>query len=203
MSVEEWRPVTGFEGLYEVPNNGRVRSLDRLRKGRWGSKRKVPGKVLTGNTSGSGHVRVQLYDRTGTARKKLVHRLVAQEFLENREGKKMVLHWDDNPTNNNLGNLRWGTHKDNMKDMIRNGNHVESRKTECPKGHPYDEENTSKNGKGHRRCLTCREERRTLGLPEGDPRHGTHNGFYNLGCRCEPCNQAGPYPKRRSKNVKP
>lgn len=194
--AEEWRPVVGYDGLYEVSSLGRVRSLPKTVRSRWGCTRRVPGANLRPDTSGLGHARIYLY-RHGGRRKVLVHRLVAEAFIPNPEGYPLVRHRDDDPSNNNVGNLQWGTHSDNMKDSVRNGNHVEARKTHCPKGHEYTTENTFVNSKGFRRCLRCRLDRRSGGLPAGDPRHGTHNGYGNLGCRCPECVQAGGYPNKR------
>lgn len=201
MSVEEeWRPVAGFTGFYEASNLGRIRSLDRERRGRWGSARKIPGRVLKGYPTRGGHLRITLHGEGATRSRQFIHRIVAEAFIPNPDGLEMVLHYDDNPLNNNVSNLRWGNHQSNMQDMIRNGNHVEARKQECPKGHPYSVENTRVNSKGHRRCVTCIVSRRSGGLTPSDERHGTHNGYDNFGCRCDECTLAGPYPKRRKKN---
>lgn len=200
MTLEEWRPISDYEGLYEVSEHGRVRSLDKRVKSRWGSTRLVKGKLLLGDASDTGHVRVYLY-RSGSRARFLVHRLVARAFIPNPNGYPFVLHWDDDAGNNDVTNLRWGNTSENGLDNVRNGNHPESRKTHCPYNHPYSEDNTYVNSKGFRRCLICREYRRTRGLPESDSRHGSHTGYSNYGCRCDACKLVGPYPKSRQGGV--
>lgn len=63
-----------------------------------------------------GHLYVQI-----DGEKVLVHRLIANAFLSNRENYPLVRHLNDEPTDNRISNLRWGTHKDNRDDSIRNG----------------------------------------------------------------------------------
>lgn len=54
------------------------------------------------------------------------HRLVAQTYIPNPEDKPCVLHKDDNPQNNDINNLRWGTHADNMTDAKKRGRFQDS-----------------------------------------------------------------------------
>lgn len=186
--------VVGHEGSYEVSRDGHVRSLDKRVKTKWGT-RFVAGRVLKPESSVTGHQRVHLYSE-GKSTRELVHRIVAEAYIPNPDNLPLVLHWDDDAGNNRVENLRWGTHSDNGFDSVRNGNHPESRKTICPANHPYTENNTYVNAKGFRRCLTCRLLRRVKGLPPGDPRHGTPNGFSNYGCRCPECTLIGGYSRK-------
>lgn len=111
-AVEEWRPVKGFEGLYEVSNLGRVRSLDRIIKRRNGNivykgkilkqqikKKKRYGIILTKN-----------YNR----RNFMVHRLVAEAFIPNPKHLETINHKDENTFNNNVNNLEWMTQRENI-----------------------------------------------------------------------------------------
>jgi len=59
--------------------------------------------------------------------KTMVHRLVAETYIRNPENKPLVCHIDDNPSNNSLENLWWGTHKENMHDMIKKGRAVRAK----------------------------------------------------------------------------
>jgi hypothetical protein len=108
--IENWLPIEGYEGLYEVSNQGRVRSLPRPC---------TPGGIIATSIKDGGRPQVSLY-KHNKRRHKLVSVLVAEAFIGPRNGR-MVLHWDDTPTNNTPGNLRYGGRKDNLDDAIRNG----------------------------------------------------------------------------------
>lgn len=118
--AEQWAPVEGWEGCYEVSSLGNVRSLPREFRSKDGKLRKIKGGVLKPRPSKSGHLYVSL-KRPGSYRESLIHRLVAQAFLYNPDEHPHVLHWDDNPANNSVSNLRWGSDWDNRKDALRNG----------------------------------------------------------------------------------
>lgn len=157
---EEWRPVVGLEKFYEVSNKGRVKSLPREVGGRYkGFLASRPGRELKPSANSGGHLGVTLTWETGRKRF-LVHRLVSEAFIPNPEDLPFVLHWDDNPRNNEVSNLRWGTRSDNMLDSVRNGTHRQVAKTNCPRGHPLTgtnlyERNTRAGGKKSRRCREC------------------------------------------------
>ena len=55
-----------------------------------------------------------------TGGRQTIHRLLAKAFIANPDNLPCVLHWDDDPLNNDLGNLRWGTMTENIKDRERN-----------------------------------------------------------------------------------
>lgn len=150
---EEWRPVVGYEGVYEVSSLGRVKSVAR------GQGRRT-GRILRTPLDPGGYPRVCLRRPAGKPDVRLVHRLAAEAFLGPApEGKPNVLHWDDDKTNNRVGNLRWGSQSDNIQDTIRNGNHKEVNKTHCKRGHKFTEENTYVR-RGARSCRTCQREAR-------------------------------------------
>lgn len=153
---ERWKDVVGFEGFYEVSNQGRVRSVDREdSRGRF-----WPAQILAPGAQPSGHLSVSL-SRDGKRTMRKVHRLVLAAFVgpcpEGMEG----LHSDDDPTNNTLPNLRWGTRGENLLDSVRNGRHSGSRKTHCPQHHPLEAPNliASLARRGRRACLACSYER--------------------------------------------
>lgn len=159
MTNEEWRPVVGWEGFYEVSSFGRVKSLPRsfYRKGHRISVRE---RILKLNPlrRRSGHMLVGLH-KDGNSQTKFVHRLVCEAFHGPApEGKPLVLHWDDSPTNNASLNLRWGNAAENSADRLRNSARIAPAITYCPRGHPYDEANTYVNPKGFKICRTCRRE---------------------------------------------
>ena len=70
-----------------------------------------------------GHLNARWVDDDGIYHEEYIHRLVAEHFIPNDdpEYKKCVLHWDDDPHNNRVENLRWGTQKENFEDSVRNG----------------------------------------------------------------------------------
>lgn len=103
-----WAVIPGFS-MYEVSTYGDVVS--------WMSGEPV---VLKPWSLPHGHKVVGLRDDNGKLHKKLVHRLVAEAFIENPNDYPIVRHYDDDPANNYSDNLRWGTQKDNIDDMFRN-----------------------------------------------------------------------------------
>ena len=153
--VEEWRPVPGWETLYEVSDQGRVRSLPRTtRTGSW------EGRVRKPNILKSGHLQVALWKES--RRTTLgIHVLVMAAFVGPRPEGQEVRHLDGNPANNTLLNLTYGTRSDQRMDDVRNGTHPTASKTHCPQGHPYSGENLYiQKTDGARRCRTCMRESR-------------------------------------------
>ena len=118
---ELWQPIKGYEGLYEVSNQGRVRSLDRTI---WDScrkhHRKLKDKHLTAGKTSNGYLSVALC-KDGKQRSHLIHILLAQAFIANSSEGNLVLHWNDIKTDNRVENLRWGTYSDNQQDAMRTG----------------------------------------------------------------------------------
>jgi hypothetical protein len=109
---EEWKPIVGYEGLYEVSSMGRVKSLKRTITTKDGRTREVEEKLLAQGLSG-GYLYVTLSDH-GKWRAFPVHRLVATAFIPNPENLRDVNHKDEVKTNNSVDNLEWMSHKDNL-----------------------------------------------------------------------------------------
>lgn len=107
MESEIWCSISGYEGLYEVSNLGRVRSLDFIDS--VGNQRK--GRILKPFNS-RGYPYVSLY-KYGIKRNFSIHTLVAKVFVENPFGYNEVLHMDENRGNPRADNLMWGTHEQN------------------------------------------------------------------------------------------
>ena len=121
---EEWRPVVGYEGFYDVSDVGRVRSLDRIVAVDHASgpiRRRVSGRRLRqSNTRGYMVVTLSMDGKTTTLK---VHRLVAAAFIGPVPTcLPYVLHYDGNPSNNLVANLRYGSPQDNVDDTMRHGN---------------------------------------------------------------------------------
>lgn len=157
--LETWKPVVGYERYYEVSDIGRVRSLGRRdTQGRW-----CPSRILKAapRDSTDDHLRVRL-SVDGRTISVYVHRLMLQSFVGPAPAGHEGCHRDDNPWNNTLGNLRWGTRSDNVLDRVRLGNHHATRRTHCPFGHVLRAPNlvTSPSVDGKRRqCLACKRAR--------------------------------------------
>lgn len=100
--IEVWKDIKGFEGIYQVSNLGRVRSLDRV--GYQGHKLK--GKILKQNKykANLNYLAVKLYSK-GHRKTYRVHQLVAQTFLPNPNNYKEINHKDEEPSNNRVDNL--------------------------------------------------------------------------------------------------
>lgn len=109
---ERWKDVIGYEGLYQVSNLGRVKSVDRLTTDKNGRTYTVKGKILNQSKVGD-YLRVSLYTNN-VARGKLVHRLVAEAFIPNPNKYEIVNHKDENKLNNCSDNLEWCTQSYNL-----------------------------------------------------------------------------------------
>ena len=120
--MEEWRDIRGYEGLYQISNYGRVRSLDRVIMRKDGKPYPIKGKILQPNfNNSSNHYQVLLCNK-GDESWKQVHRLVAEAFIPNPHGYDIVHHIDHNPSNNRVENLVWMSKEEH--DAI----HVDERK---------------------------------------------------------------------------
>lgn len=123
---EQWKPVVGWAGYYEVSDAGRVRSVYRVivqrssNQGRY--QRRVRSRLLKGWKTKTGHHSVTLqcgghYGRANVP----VHRLVLTAFVGLCPPGKECCHRDGDPSNNRLDNLRWDTRQANVRDMIGHG----------------------------------------------------------------------------------
>lgn len=145
--MTQWEWVPGFEGRYQVNRRGDVRSMVSYRPNH-------KGRMMTHQVDRAGYHRVELC-QDGKRHICRVHRLVAMAFLPAPlDGQVEVRHLDHDPSNNSVENLCWGTHSDNMQDMIRDGRfvHANTLKSECPAGHEY----SGMNMRGDRVCHECR-----------------------------------------------
>jgi hypothetical protein len=121
MTEEIWKSVPGYEGQYEVSNQGRVRSLDREieQLSRQGNpyKKKLLGTMLRPGRMPAGHLSVSL----GRFNSQCVHKLVLLAFVGPAPEGCECLHDNGVPADNRLENLRWGTRSDNIRDANRHG----------------------------------------------------------------------------------
>ena len=117
-----WKPIEGYEGLYEVSSNGLVRSLDRYGRGRGDvdSIRIFRGKVLFMPIYRALYHSVSLC-KHGKVKRCYTHRLVALTFIPNPKNKEQVNHIDGNKLNNNVSNLEWVTPSENATHAVATG----------------------------------------------------------------------------------
>ena len=119
--TEYWRDIEGYEGLYQVSNLGRVKSL----KDCYGKDRE---KILKPRKDKYGYLTLSLC-KNGVKKSFTVHRLVAQAFIHNPNPNHytQVNHLDENRTNNKLSNLQWCTCQENLNYGNRVKNYIKTR----------------------------------------------------------------------------
>ena len=153
MTAEKWKPVVGYEGLYEVSDQGRMRSLSR-RDAR-GALRKE--RLLKPYVMKHGHHQTGL-TKDGVTKYHLIHRLVLEAFVGPCPEGMEACHGEGGPADNRVENIRWDTRSENMKDIARHGRHVGANKTHCIRGHVLSEPNlipSQLRRNGGRTCLAC------------------------------------------------
>jgi len=175
--IEEWRPVVGYVGLYEVSSLGAVRTLPRktanVRAGRNG-RQAVRGRLLA--PSGVRYLRVTL-TKDGKPKGHHIHRLVLESFIGSCPAGMLARHFPSrNTKDNRLANLRWGTPEENQADRLFQGTSNRGKpnpqvevavaasasqrrsRLECKNGHPLDGDNLylRPDGKPQRGCRVCR-----------------------------------------------
>ena len=115
MEGEVWKDIEGYEGIYQVSNMGRVKSLDRTIKriNNRSDYAKMKGRVLAQFKDTKGYLTTNLC-KDGKQSHPPIHRLVAKAFVDNIENKKTVDHINTIITDNRAENLRWFTYKEQV-----------------------------------------------------------------------------------------
>jgi hypothetical protein len=111
---EIWKDIEGYEGLYQVSNLGRIKSLPKMVSGNH-----YRGERIIGSSSGF-YNRVCLY-KNNKAKSIRIHRLVAKAFIPNLENKPEINHVNGNRLDNRVENLEWATPKENMRHAFDTG----------------------------------------------------------------------------------
>ena len=112
---EIWKDIAGYEGLYQISNKGRVKSLNRLVKDTTKDRvQKIRGRILKYCDNGKGYKMVYL-NKNRERKNYYVHRLVAETFIPNPKQLPEVNHKDLNKANNKISNLEWITELDNKR----------------------------------------------------------------------------------------
>ena len=118
-NIEIWKPVVGYEGLYEVSNLGKVKAI------KW--HRGEEEKEMRPYTTYKGYLRLRL-TKNGKGKQFQIHRLVAEAFIPNPENKPYIDHINTDRTDNRVENLRWVTNKENCNNPISKQNYSKSNK---------------------------------------------------------------------------
>jgi hypothetical protein len=112
-TMEIWKDIQGYEGIYQVSNNGRIKSLTRQTKhNRPGDTKITKGRIMKNCDNGNGYLQAHLY-KNQKRKAFYIHFLVAKHFITNPENKPQVNHRDNTHFNNNSTNLEWSTQKEN------------------------------------------------------------------------------------------
>lgn len=150
-----WKDVKGYEGLYEVSNAGEVRSKERVNS--YGRRCKGIPRAFTLNRNGYLYVNLC---KNGQLKNHLVHRLVAEAFVENPQHKETVNHKNEIKTDNRADNLEWLT----LAENLRYGTH-----TERATAHKPDMSGAKHFNFGKRGAESKTHKGRVIGVKVSDP----------------------------------
>ena len=157
--LEDWKPVLGYEGLYTVSSLGRVKSF--CDHGRW--KTGPEGRLMTISYNVENRYAYVVLSRNGKSKPHYVYTLVLEAFDRPCPEGMECRHEDGDRANARLSNLSWGTGSENNLDQVRHGTHNNARKDVCKNGHEYTEENTyyyrrADGSIKQRACKICRRD---------------------------------------------
>jgi hypothetical protein len=124
--MEIWKDVVGYEGIYKVSNYGLVKRVSKIR----GVNLKYREEYyLVPTDNGKGYFRIKL-SNNGKSKRVMLHRIIAEAFINNPENKKCVNHINHNRKDNRIENLEWCTHSENTLHAVKHGrwNQVKSKR---------------------------------------------------------------------------
>jgi hypothetical protein len=111
---EVWKPLTNYEGFYEVSNMGRVKSLDRTITKKSGEEALIISRILKQYKRGSGYLKIAVC-KNGKPKTFDVHRLVGLLHVDNPENKPEINHKKGNKLDNRSSELEWSTSSENAQ----------------------------------------------------------------------------------------
>lgn len=117
-----WKPVPNYEGLYEVSNKGKIRSLDHEVVSSTGQRYMVKGRVLKPTNAGKGYLSVMLWKK-GKSKRVYLHIIVATVFIPNPHNYPVVNHKNGDKTKCEASNLEWTTYSGNNQHAYDTGLH--------------------------------------------------------------------------------
>lgn len=161
--TERWLSIPGYEGLYEVSDLGRVRSVDHVKlipasRRSAAYLRTHRGRLLARKFDRNGYPIVDLC-QDGVVRRFGNHQLVLVAFVGPRPAGMVSRHLNGDRTDPRLVNLAYGTYAENSADMRLHGTVYQLHKTKCPSGHKYAGANLYITPAGARGCRACRRQR--------------------------------------------
>lgn len=163
--TEIWKDIEGYEGYYQVSNTGRVKALERtIKRGDISFTKKEKEKTQLLNPDGYYTVKLS---KDGNNVRIAVHRLVAMAFIPNDDPTLEVNHKDFNRINNNVENLEWVTHAENVRYSSLAGRHVSLKGKDNPNygnhklaeyfaEHPEEKMRQSRPGAQNGRCVSVK-----------------------------------------------
>lgn len=156
-STEIWKPVVGYEGLYEVSDQGRVKTVARTVIRSNGRTHSIRERVRSASPNHKGYLKVTL-TKDGSLRTRTVHTLVLEAFVGARPAGQECRHLNGNPADPRLENLTWGTPRENAADRIGHGTALNMTQKTCKRGHSLAGPNLFITAKGSRACRACKRE---------------------------------------------
>ena len=118
---EIWKAVRGYEGFYQVSNEGRIRGVDRIVRSKGSGTRQYYGQILSTPVASNGYNIVTLYNNTGKRISASVHRIILDAFQPNNDPNLECNHINGNKNDNRLKNLEWVTHSENKLHAFATG----------------------------------------------------------------------------------
>lgn len=168
MNKEEWRPIKGYIGIYEVSNLGRVRSLDHYVVDSIGREKLYRGAPVKAYFNAKvGYMYIDLH-KNGSRKHMRLHRVVAGAFISNPNNYSEINHIDENTKNNTVGNLEWCSREYNCNYGNRNKHQIETNDRKNPRLRRQPVIATNISTGETIRFSSQMDASRELGLPQGN-----------------------------------